>query len=298
MSQTYIERATKNRDNPYGLVLRSTFDGSDLSFQARGALVYILMKPDDWRVQIKDLMREGKIGRDKAYGILKELIDKGYAQRIEVRNDKGLFDHVLVKVYETPADNHPHPENPYTDNPNTVQPHTENTEHTNKGVLPNTDLVLNTEEDPAAQQQRTDTATSKRKTSKLKKEPEPPHPAIQAYRDTFLLSPKKGQIQAIIDADPPIANWVRAVREWNLRGFNPLNIKGILEWADDPSLINKRSPSQKSGSDRNNHDTIRNLGGKNGNNASDNSLSDEEVARIRADRKARKAAAESPGVQM
>lgn len=134
--QTNIERAPKNNDNPYGMLRRAAFDGSGLSFEARGVLAYILMKPDNWKTNITDLMREGDIGRDKAYGIVNELIDKGYAERVEDRDIKGNFAGTTIKIHEQPL-----PENPDTDLPDTVQPHTENTEHNNKGILPITDQL-------------------------------------------------------------------------------------------------------------------------------------------------------------
>lgn len=67
------------------------------------------------------------------------------------------------------------------------------------------------------------------------------HPAVQAYRDTFLRFPPKAQMKAIAEVDPDFGNWVRAVREWNLRGYNPINIKGMLEWAANPSLMERFS---------------------------------------------------------
>ena len=81
-----IVRATKDKDNPYKQVRRATFDGSNLSFEARGVLAYILMKPDDWETNIGDIMREGNIGREKAYRIVNELIEHGYAERCDGRD--------------------------------------------------------------------------------------------------------------------------------------------------------------------------------------------------------------------
>lgn len=125
----WIERATKDREHPYGMLLRSNFDGSQLSFEARGVLAYILMKPDNWKTNIRDIMREGKIGRDKTYRIINELIQQGYAERIEIRNEKGQITGLITRISEKPF-----PENPYT-----VEPLGENTEHNNKGILPITD---------------------------------------------------------------------------------------------------------------------------------------------------------------
>jgi hypothetical protein len=58
-----------------------------LSFEARGVLAYLLSKPDDWVIQIEDLMAEGGIGRDKVKNILKELRDAKYLAT-EMRHDE------------------------------------------------------------------------------------------------------------------------------------------------------------------------------------------------------------------
>lgn len=128
-----LERAPKDRDNPYGMLRRATFDGSALTFEERGVLAYILMKPDNWQANIKDLMREGDIGRDKTYAIIKGLISKGYAERIEIRDDKGHFLGTRIKIYEQPLPEKPDTDNPHTDLPDTAGPDTENQEHNNKG---------------------------------------------------------------------------------------------------------------------------------------------------------------------
>src|SRR5689334_19714356 len=64
-----------------------TAQDDNLSFEARGMLVYLLSKPPDWIVQPKNL--EQRCGRNQVYRILRELIKAGYIQRIIVRDPKG-----------------------------------------------------------------------------------------------------------------------------------------------------------------------------------------------------------------
>lgn len=163
--ETFIERATKDKLHPYGVLLRATFDGSPLSFEARGLLAYILMKHDGWRVTIPDLMREGGIGRDKCYTLLTELITHDYAERLEDRDPvtKRFTGH-KIKVYESPmqreaevvaeplpdfpiVDSEPLTDFPDTAFPDPALPLPANTHHSNYLVVPNTDLVPTTEKE-------------------------------------------------------------------------------------------------------------------------------------------------------
>ena len=58
----------------------------DLSLEARGLLLYLLSKPRGWKVRVDDIMKNCRVGRDKAYGLLNELIRVGYVIRTKIRN--------------------------------------------------------------------------------------------------------------------------------------------------------------------------------------------------------------------
>lgn len=152
-----IRRAQKDRAHPYTIIRRSVLEDDRLSFESRGALCYLLAKPDDWEVGIGDLRRAGNIGRDKAYKILNELIEHGYCLRIEHRDDSGRIVSYRYEISEEPMieqDKQPLTENPeadkpltdlpYTDLPDPEKPLTANTDHTNKEVNTKYDPLLNT----------------------------------------------------------------------------------------------------------------------------------------------------------
>jgi hypothetical protein len=69
--------------------------------------------------------------------------------------------------------------------------------------------------------------------------PDKAHPAVQAYFDLHKRWPQNAQIALIVERDPPIANWVRAIRTWAGKGYNPQNIAAMLDWAENPSKIDK-----------------------------------------------------------
>jgi hypothetical protein len=56
----------------------------ELSFEALGLLAYLFSRPDDWHVSVEQIKERGGIGRDKAQGLVRELIDLGYVKPSEV----------------------------------------------------------------------------------------------------------------------------------------------------------------------------------------------------------------------
>lgn len=102
----------------YFAVSRKTAQDSHLSFEARGVLFYLLSKCDTWELRVEDLKREGSIGRDKVYRILRELTAARYLRREKTQNlETGQWVWGDYLVYETPYPENPYPENPYPENP-------------------------------------------------------------------------------------------------------------------------------------------------------------------------------------
>ena len=116
-----IKRSQRNEENPYFLVARRTAQDRDLSFEARGMLVYLLSKPDDWKLHPKDL--EQQCGENKVYSILKELKEKRYIQytieRHKEGKDKGKIIGHFYDVYEEPLDDFPDVAKPDVENHHT-----------------------------------------------------------------------------------------------------------------------------------------------------------------------------------
>lgn len=95
-----------------------------LSWKAKGIIIYIMSLPDDWQLNLNELIKHAKDGRDATYNGIKELIDNGYCKRIEKHDMRGLFSgcEYLISdtkeyISEKPNTDKPHTENPYTDNP-------------------------------------------------------------------------------------------------------------------------------------------------------------------------------------
>lgn len=140
-----IVRAPRPETNWYLLDKRISED-SRLSWAARGMLIFLLGKPDHWRVSVKALINETagaqkSSGRDAVYGLLRELQDAGYVERQQRMTAAGAYEEVDYIVHESP--DLPLTENPeaapLTGLPDTAEPLTANP------TLVNTDKAVSTE---------------------------------------------------------------------------------------------------------------------------------------------------------
>ena len=104
-----------------------TVEDTRLSWAARGILIYLLAKPDDWKVIVSNLVNSGDLKRDGILKRINELMKFGYIQRNKLRDKKGRILGTEYIVYERP-----HPDNPDTDFPVTALPATANSSLPNK----------------------------------------------------------------------------------------------------------------------------------------------------------------------
>lgn len=81
---------------------RSVANDQRLSFRARGLLVWLLDKPDDWRVNSTQIANHCPEGRDAVRAALAELEQCGYLTRQRVQGSKGRWCTDVV-VHETPV---------------------------------------------------------------------------------------------------------------------------------------------------------------------------------------------------
>lgn len=91
---------TRKRTSEFGIVPNEAAEDIALSFEARGLLVYLLVKPNDWKVNFADIQRAGNIGRDKSYKLINELREAGYVDRSIERGKDGKIKEVTYIVYD------------------------------------------------------------------------------------------------------------------------------------------------------------------------------------------------------
>ena len=99
-----IIRAKKDKNNTYIKMAEDAFEDENLSFKAKGILGYLMSKPDNWRCQVKDLMKHAKDGNDSIKAGLRELREHGYITKEIMRNDNGAISHWDETIFETPQE--------------------------------------------------------------------------------------------------------------------------------------------------------------------------------------------------
>lgn len=95
-----IRRGVRNAR--YATIPNHVFEDSRLSMEARWLLSYLLSKPDNWTVVIGDIIKKGNCGRDKARGMIAELVKFGYAEREQQRAD-GKFGSSVLVIFDEPS---------------------------------------------------------------------------------------------------------------------------------------------------------------------------------------------------
>lgn len=93
----------KRPDSGFTIVDNNVIRDQRLSWRARGLLIGILSRPDDWRTDSTQLAREGKEGREAVRTALRELESCGYVVRTKERAEGGKWV-TLTMVYDTPQD--------------------------------------------------------------------------------------------------------------------------------------------------------------------------------------------------
>jgi hypothetical protein len=99
-AEATIRRGVRNAR--YAAIPNHVFEDSRLSMEARWLLSYLLSKPDNWTVVIGDIIRKGNCGRDKARKMIAELVEFGYAEREQTRDD-GKFGSSVLVIFDEPS---------------------------------------------------------------------------------------------------------------------------------------------------------------------------------------------------
>ena len=72
----------RKHSGSYAVIPNTVSDDENLKADTLGVLVYLLAKPEDWKVIVADLRRRFHIGRDRVYAIIVELQKAGYVQAL------------------------------------------------------------------------------------------------------------------------------------------------------------------------------------------------------------------------
>jgi hypothetical protein len=86
----------------YATVPNATADDERLAADTLGTLVYLLAKPEDWKVIVADLRRRFHIGRNRVYEIIRELEAAGYVHRTQNRAARSRWGDTEYHVFDCP----------------------------------------------------------------------------------------------------------------------------------------------------------------------------------------------------
>lgn len=97
-----IFRREKSPEKPFTQVSNAIINDDRLTWQARGLLIYILSKPNDWHIFSKDLVNHSPSGRESVNTTINLLIELGYIERYKIRNNKGIYAGYEYLIHEEP----------------------------------------------------------------------------------------------------------------------------------------------------------------------------------------------------
>ena len=116
----------QKRKKRFSIVDNNVIEDKRLSFKARGLLIYMLSKPDDWKFFTDELVkRSDKDGLSSIRSALQEIEKAGYLTRKRERSSKGTFtsqDWILTDISTLS----PQVEKPHVDKPQVEKLHVDN----------------------------------------------------------------------------------------------------------------------------------------------------------------------------
>lgn len=130
----------QKRKKRFSIVDNDVIEDQRLSYKARGLLIYMLSKPDDWKFYPEELAKHSdKDGVKAVNSALQEIETAGYLTRKQDRDQSGHFKSVDYLLSEVPQEIDPQTQNRQAGKRQTDQRQTAN------GGLPNTDFKPNTD---------------------------------------------------------------------------------------------------------------------------------------------------------
>ena len=79
----------KKRELPFVQIDKRPIEDKRLSWKAKGLLLYLISKPDDWQIFLADLMKRSTDKRTAVSNGLEELEKHHYLEKERIRNDRG-----------------------------------------------------------------------------------------------------------------------------------------------------------------------------------------------------------------
>ena len=142
-------KKTINKKENFTSIHNKLINDSKISLKAKGIMLYMLSKPENWKYNPKEIAKNSKDGLDSVYSGIKELMESGYISRI--RHSDGTVDYFVFEdaeendIIDFSKKENPNRENPNRENPNRENPDVYKRKNTNKErIIVNTELKKET----------------------------------------------------------------------------------------------------------------------------------------------------------
>ena len=123
-------KKTINKKENFTSIHNKLINDSKISLKAKGIMLYMLSKPENWKYNPKEIAKNSKDGLDSVYSGIKELMESGYISRI--RHSDGTVDYfVFEDAEENDIIDFSKKENPNRENPNRENPDVYKRKNTN-----------------------------------------------------------------------------------------------------------------------------------------------------------------------
>ncbi|WP_323058344.1 DnaD domain protein [Limosilactobacillus reuteri] len=131
----------QRRKERFSIINNKIIEDKQISFKARGLLIYMLSKPDDWKFYPDELAKHSdKEGVKAINTALQEMESVGYLVRKRKRDKEGHFKGIDYLLYETPQGNNPDSQNRNAGLRNSANGRLPNTDFKPNTDIPNTEL--------------------------------------------------------------------------------------------------------------------------------------------------------------
>ena len=91
---------TVKLENPFVQIDKDLVNDPTISAKAKGIMLYLLSKPEGWKVYQSDIVNHMSDGKTSISNGIKELLDAGYIERNRAHNEDGTFAGYEYTVYE------------------------------------------------------------------------------------------------------------------------------------------------------------------------------------------------------
>ena len=92
----------RKHSGSFAVIPNAISNDEKLKADTLGVLVYLLAKPEDWKVSVADLRRRFHMGRNRVYEIILELEVAAYVKRFQNRAAGNRFSAIEYHIYDCP----------------------------------------------------------------------------------------------------------------------------------------------------------------------------------------------------